>query len=466
MNNSEKKGNSPDRKRNGKSNIKSGGVNVRKTALDLLCGMEENGVYSNIGVDAAIKRTQMSREDRALFTALVYGTVERRITLDFYINSFSSMAPEKIESRTRNILRLGAYQIIYLDRIPDRAAVNECVALCGRSSSGFVNALLRRLSENKRNLPMPDKSKKPYRYLSVKYSFPQPLCRRFSEIFGMEKTEKILAAFCERAKDGTVIRVNTLKIPTDKLKKKLTDMGTVVSDGIYSDTALHINGGNPPDLASSDGEFFVQDEASQLCVKVLGAMPGETVIDMCSAPGSKSFGAAIEMNNRGKILAFDLHESKLSLIEDGAKRLGIDIIHTAAADGLVFDPALAGTADRIICDVPCSGFGVCAKKPEIRYRSPDECTALPDIQLGIALNAAKYLKPGGTMIYSTCTLLPEENQSNVERLLENCPELEIEREDFTVGGISSENGMLTLTPDLFRTDGFFIAKLKKRGADR
>ena len=149
MNNSEKKGNSPDRKRNGKSNIKSGGVNVRKTALDLLCGMEENGVYSNIGVDAAIKRTQMSREDRALFTALVYGTVERRITLDFYINSFSSIVPEKIGSRTRNILRLGAYQIIYLDRIPDRAAVNECVALCERSSSGFVRAPAQTFGEQK-----------------------------------------------------------------------------------------------------------------------------------------------------------------------------------------------------------------------------------------------------------------------------------------------------------------------------
>lgn len=465
MNNSSgKKDNSQDRKKNNKSNIKSGGVNVRKTAFDLLCGMEENGVYSNIGVAAAIKRTQMSREDRALFTTLVYGTVERRITLDFYINSFSTIAPEKIGSRTRNILRLGAYQILYLERIPDRAAVNECVALCDRSSSGFVNALLRRLSESKNHLPMPDKSKKVYRYLSVKYSFPQPLCRRFSEIFGLEKTESILAAFCERATDGTVIRVNTLRTTTDTLKKKLTDGGTVVSDGKYSDAALHINGGKLPDLSSSDGEFFVQDEASQLCVRALGAMHGETVIDMCSAPGSKSFGAAIEMKNRGRLLAFDLHESKLSLIEDGAKRLGIDIIHTAAADGLVFDPALAGTADRIICDVPCSGFGVCAKKPEIRYRSLDECAALPDIQLGIALNAVKYLKPGGTMIYSTCTLLPEENQSNVERLLEKCPELE--REDFTVGGISSVNGMLTLTPDLFRTDGFFIAKLKKRGADR
>jgi 16S rRNA (cytosine967-C5)-methyltransferase len=192
---------------------------------------------------------------------------------------------------------------------------------------------------------------------------------------------------------------------------------------------------------------------------VLGAKEGETVVDMCSAPGSKSFGAAIDMNNKGKIYSFDLHSSKLPLIEKGGARLGIDIISVAEGDGTVFRPELASKADRVICDVPCSGFGVCGKKPEIRYKDIEESRDLADIQLQIAENGAKYLRDGGTMVYSTCTILPEENLDNVKRLLEKCPELSLE--PFEVFGLRADEGYLTLTPDEHGTDGFFIARLRK-----
>ncbi len=447
-----------------KNNDTSTRKSARSFALDLLCRMESDASYSNIAIDAVIRREDMCENDRALFTVLVYGVTERKITLDYYINSFSSIAPDKIESRVRNILRLGAYQLIYLDRIPEHAAVNECVKLCRgeRGAAGFVNALLRKIAASRGELPLPDKDKKPYRYLSIKYSFPIPLCRKFSEIFGFERAESILSSFC--ADKRTVLRVNMLKITREALAQKLSENGTLTENGLYTDTALFVTGGKAPDFSnmnslSSDAEFFVQDEASQICVKVLDAEAGQTVIDMCAAPGSKSFGAAIEMNNKGKIFAFDLHQSKISLIDDGARRLGIDIINARAADGTEFLSELENTADRVICDVPCSGFGVCAKKPEIRYKSLEECAPLADIQYKIAENAVKYLKSGGVMVYSTCTLLPEENQENVRRLLASHPELHAE--NFSVGGISSNDGMLTLTPDAYQTDGFFIAKLRK-----
>ena len=205
--------------------------------------------------------------------------------------------------------------------------------------------------------------------------------------------------------------------------------------------------------------FFVQDEASQICVRALGAKKGMTVIDICSAPGSKSFGAAMTMEGEGRILSFDLHENKLSLIKDSARRLGIDIIEVSARDGRDYDPKLAEIADRIICDVPCSGYGVMGKKPEIRYKPTTESAALPDIQYAILENACRYLKRGGVMVYSTCTLLPEENQMNVKRFLESHPDFSLE--GFSVGELCAPDGMLTLTPDCHGTDGFFVAKLKR-----
>jgi 16S rRNA (cytosine967-C5)-methyltransferase len=209
-----------------------------------------------------------------------------------------------------------------------------------------------------------------------------------------------------------------------------------------------------------EGAFFVQDEASQICVRVLDARAGDTVIDVCSAPGSKSFGAAINMKNTGRVLSFDLHENKLSLIKSGAERLGIDIIETAQADARVFIPELEGKADRVLCDVPCSGFGVLAKKGELRAKDPAESARLPEIQLAILENASRYVKAGGVLVYSTCTILPEENRENIDRFLAKHSEFSLC--PFELDNISSKDGTLSLMPDTHGCDGFFVAKLSKK----
>ena len=438
-------------------------MNLRKIALDLLDLQEKSGQYSNIAVDNAVRREGLDGKDSRLLSALVYGVIERRITLDFIIDSLSSLPPSKIERTTRNILRMGLYQLIWLDRIPAHAAVSESVSLCNKRSRGFVNALLRGF-ERKRgddlaaSFDFPKKEQDPIAYLSVTYSYPTVLCRRFCDIFGFDKTEDILRAW--EKTPPTTLRVNPLKNTREELFAALSARGVDASLTANAPFGIRTFGASPAELGLAEGLCFVQDEASQICVAALGARPGETVLDICACPGSKSFGAALDMNNEGQILSFDLHENKLSLITKGAETLGISIIKTAARDGRDFDPALEGIADRIICDVPCSGFGVVAKKPEIRYKDPADSAALPDIQLAILKNATRYLKVGGTLVYSTCTIFPEENEQNVARFLEGTPDMI--PCDFTVGNISSKNGMMTLLPSEHGTDGFFIAKFTRK----
>lgn len=435
-------------------------MNVRQTALATLTRCDRDGSYSNLALDAAIKAGDFSPVDRALLTALVYGVIERRITLDFILNSLSDRSPEQIDPQVRNILRLGLYQLRYMDRIPAHAAIHESVSLASRKSAGFVNALLRtyqrRMAAGEIVLPTREDGLIPY--LSVEYSFPEALCTRFVDIFGAERAERVLKAFSVHP--PLTVRVNTLKNDREALLAHLGVQGAdaipspLSPDGIQLDSAAHLRDG------LEDGHFFVQDVASQLCVRTLDAQPGETIIDACCCPGSKSFGAAISMENRGRVICFDLHKNKLSLVESGAERLGISILETHARDSRTFDPSLLGIADRVLCDVPCSGFGVIAKKPEIRYKDPADSRALPDIQLAILENNSRYVRDGGILVYSTCTLLPEENEENVTRFLASHPEFV--PEPFSHNNIQATNGMLTMTPDEHGTDGFFIAKMRKK----
>ena len=443
-------------------------MNLRKLALDTLDRLEKSGQYSNIAVDNTISREGLDGKDGRLFSALVYGVIERRITLDFIIDGLSSLPPSKIERTTRNILRMGLYQLIYMDRIPPHAAVDESVSLCNKRSRGFVNALLRSYGRKRADKPLaeafdfPKADKSPTEYLSVTYSYPTALCETFVDIFGFDKAEAILRAF--EKTPPTTLRTNTIRTSQEQLAALLAERGVTFELTENAPAGIKTWGATPAELGLFDGLCFVQDEASQICVEALGAKKGETVIDTCSCPGSKSFGAALTMENEGRILSFDLHENKLSLINKGAESLGISIINTAARDGRQFDESLAESADRVLCDVPCSGFGVVAKKPEIRYKHPAESAALPDIQLAILKNGARYVKRGGTLVYSTCTLLPAENQENVARFLAECPDFEVC--DFTVGHLSSSGGMLTLTPDVHGTDGFFVAKFKRKESSR
>ena len=433
-------------------------MNVRAIALEVLLKSEKSAQYSNIAVDNAITKNVLDKKDASLLSVLVYGVIERKITLDYIIDSLSSIAPSKIELSTRIILRMGLYQLIYLDRIPAHAAINESVNLTEKRSRGFVNAILRGYTRKKDEIEFPKKETDLIKYLSVKYSVPEVLCSEFLENFDTaEKTENVLRAFADTKK--TTLRTNTLKISRDELLSKLIDKGIEAEKTPYSPYGITVPHASVNELFLDEGLCFVQDEASQICVSSLGATKGDLVMDICACPGSKSFGAAIEMENEGKVLSFDLHENKLSLVEGGAKRLFIDIIETCTHDGRNFMPEYESKADKIICDVPCSGFGVIAKKPEIRYKDPKESAGLPKIQYDILDTASKYLKVGGTLVYSTCTLLKAENENNVNKFLAEHKNFKLQ--GFSLGDKFIEGGMLTLDPHTHKTDGFFIAKLQK-----
>lgn len=424
----------------------------RQLAFTLLQKAEANDQYLNIALDHALSASQLSEADRGLCATLLYGVTERRLTLDYQIECLSSRPSEELDLSVRTALRMGLYQMIYLDRIPPHAAVDESVSLVSRKASGFVNAILRAYTRDRR-LRRPERASIAH-HLSVAYSVGLPLCEKLLSIYGEEKTESILRGF-ERIPDTTV-SVNTLRTARDVLSARLTD----ATPTPYSPKGLSFKGSLREKYGFDEGLYFVQDEASQICVEALGAEAGETVIDVCACPGSKSFGSAIRMNNEGRILSFDLHSKKLPLIESGAKRLGITIIETAANDGRNLLPDLEEQADRVLCDVPCSGFGVLAKKPELRYKDPAVSRALPEIQAEILSTACRYVKHGGTLVYSTCTIFPEENEENVRRFLASHPDFSLA--PFTVGDLNCVDGMITLLPDTHPTDGFFIARLIRK----
>ncbi len=434
-------------------------MKAREAAYLSLMRCESGGKYSNLEVSSAIKKYSLEGSERALFTSLVYGVIEKKISIDWYLSRLSSRPLCKLESSVAVILRIGMYQILYLDRIPDSAACNECVELAKRythkGTSGFVNAVLRAAVRQKHALPMPKEGTE--EYLSVKYSCPMWLCRMWRRQYGEEKCLEILAGV-NRVPDMT-LRVNTLKISRGELIFGLRERGIPAFEtelspfGVKITSPLSIS--ELPELDT--GLAFVQDEASQLCVLTLDAKSGETVIDACSCPGGKSFSIAVCMENKGKVMSFDLHESKLSLVASGAKRLGIDIISVEAADSSKLKPELIETADRVLCDVPCSGLGVIAKKPDLRHKEETELERLPEIQYKILKNCSRYVKRGGVLVYSTCTVNKAENEEITARFIEENPEFAPDGDKTVLGAAQrvifpSENG----------SDGFFIAKFRRK----
>ena len=459
----------------------------RSLALQTLLAVER-GQYGNIAVDTALRRYPMSEPDRHLYTALVYGVTERKTTLEYLLSKFSSRPMEELDETVRISLCMGLYQLIYLDRVPDHAALDETVSLVPRKVSGYVNAVLRAYLRFEASLPrLPDGGKQPrenrlttpaawserfpdltdsMKVLSVCCGVPLSLCETFVNALGYDRAVSALTAFGD--KPPMTLRVNTEKTTPKALTAALTATGLTVLPAHYADTALRVPDGAITNTeAFARGDFFIQDEASQLCVAALDAQPGNVVVDTCACPGSKSFGIALTMQNRGEVHSFDLHKSKLSLIESGAKRLGLTIVTAAERDARSPDPSLLGKCDRVLCDVPCSGLGVIAKKPEIRHKDLTESARLPAIQAAILEASAGYLKPGGVLVYSTCTILPAENQDVVTAFLATHPEFEpydfsFPAKDAIVSDVLSEGGMVTLLPDRNRTDGFFIARLRRK----
>ncbi|MBR6918151.1 MAG: 16S rRNA (cytosine(967)-C(5))-methyltransferase RsmB [Clostridia bacterium] len=425
---------------------------VRGAAYESLVSFAKHGKYTNLEVAAKLSKYDFSDADKRLYTTLVYGVAERIPTIDHIVSRLSSRPLDSIDIETLTCLRLGIYQLLYTDRIPDHAAVSETVSLANPRSKGFVNALLRTFLRSGKDVALPDPGTDMYGYLSVRYSCPKELCAFLCGKLGEDRCEKVLSSFLEGRR--ATVRVNTLKCAAEELTGNVFPRGTV--NPLFDDM-IDVDSLSGADM--TDGRWFVQDAASRLAVSALSPLPGETVVDTCAAPGGKSFSASIDMKNEGKVFSFDLHENKTDLIRRGAARLGIDIIDAACRDATKPDPSLTGKADRVICDAPCSGLGVISKKPDIKYKSVEDISRLPDVQIKVLEGASEYVRRGGVIVYSTCTVNPDENEGVVSRFLDKNKDFTLV--PFTAGGITSESGMLTLLPYEYGTDGFFISKMTR-----
>lgn len=436
---------------------------ARQTALNLLIKAEQGQAYSNLALNAALSQSQLSAQDRSLVTALFYGVLERKITLDYVIQQYSNLKLNKISFDILSVLRMGIYQLAFMDAIPDSAAVNESVMLAEycrkKSAKGFVNAVLRSFVRDDKQIVYPDVQNL-IAYYSVRYSCPEWLVEKWISEYGAEQTEQILAHSLGRP--PVTIRVNTLKITAEALLRQLSEekvkarLHPMVQNCIVIDKS-----GDMERLPSyQQGLFYVQDIASQLCCLALAPKKGERVLDLCAAPGGKSFTTALLMENTGSVESFDLYPKRTRLIETGAERLGIGIIQVSTANANQFLPELVG-ADRVLCDVPCAGLGVIRRKPEIKYKHPEDLKRLPEIQYSILQNASRYPKCGGVLLYSTCSLSLEENNKVAERFLAENKNYRLMPMTNTGYSEIDGNGMVTLFPDKNGSDGFFFARFQR-----
>lgn len=442
-------------------------ANSRKTAFKVLLKIEQDGAYSNIALNNAVKEGELTPLDAAFTSALVYGVLERKITLDYIIKQYSKIPLRKIELKTKIILRLGLLQMAFMDKVPESAAVNESVKLAKQQklqkSSGFINAILRSFARDNCKVKYPDIKNKA-EYYSVKYSCPQPLVKLWLESYGEENAKGILEKLSGRP--NIYARVNTLRTTAEKLIDALADDKVKAEKVDFPENSVRLadTGSIERLKAYKGGLFHIQDLSSQLCAYFLSAEKGQTVLDICSAPGGKTFTTAEYMHNSGKIIACDMYEHKLKLIEKGAKRLGIDIVETCLRDGSSDENPLP-MADRILCDVPCSGLGVLSRKPEIRYKDDLIDTDLADIQYKILCESAKYLKKGGKLVYSTCTLNPQENNKNTAKFLAEHSDFEGVALEFPpqLGRAYEEQPYeITLMPHSYDGDGFYISVFTRR----
>ncbi len=413
----------PDRQQNGDMDM-----TAREAVLKALYSMEESGTYTNAALKNALKSQEYSGADKGLITELIYGVVSNKSSIDYIISSFSKLKIKKMSPWVLNILRMGIYQIYYMDKIPQSAACNESVILAKKyshaSARGFVNGVLRSAARGKDDFSFPD-TKNPVKDLSLKYSYPEWMTKRLIEEYGEKRCEEL---FLENRKPhNPFIRVNSLKCTPKELSDILTSEGITVNpvDGMENTFSVSGKLNIENSKAYSMGLYSLQNISSQKAVSVLDPTSGEFVIDMCAAPGGKSCAIAEKMQNKGEVLSFDVFEHKIELIEKSAKRLGIDIIKAKKADSQKPNEELFEKADRVLADVPCMGLGVIHKKPDIKWvRKEEDLKELSKVQEEILKTAALYVKKGGVLVYSTCSILPEENRLAIENFLKDHPQFE------------------------------------------
>ncbi|MCI9155600.1 MAG: 16S rRNA (cytosine(967)-C(5))-methyltransferase RsmB [Lawsonibacter sp.] len=442
-------------------------MDARETALLALNDCQRQGGWSDAILKKRLSAAGLDSRDGALATQLCFGVVQNRMLLDFYLSHFSNLPLKRMEGKVVEALRLGCYQMLFLDKIPHSAAVNSSVELTRKHcknprAAGMVNGILRNLERSLDHLPTISKTD-PMSYFSTLYSHPDWLVKEFLTALGSEETAKLLAANNSQA--PITAMVNTTKTSAEALVASLEGEGVTTQPHPWlTDCLILSKTGNLERLkAFCAGLLYIQDPASKLAVLALDPQPGMRVLDCCAAPGGKSFAAAIQMEGQGEIISCDLHPHKKKLIQAGADRLGLSHITPMTADGKVFRPEWENAFDRVLVDAPCSGLGVIRKKPDIRYKDPEPLKDLPKVQRAILDNAARYVRPGGVLVYSTCTLLRRENEDVALAFLAEHPDFKAEgfRLPEYVG--DAREGMLTLWPHRQGTDGFFISKLHKEG---
>ena len=446
------------------------GMDMRELALGVLLEVSTGEEYSHIALRNVLDKYQyLEKQERAFLTRLVEGTLERRIELDYIIDQFSSVKVKKQKPVIREILRMSVYQLKYMDSVPDSAVCNEAVKLAQkkgfRQLKGFVNGVLRNIARNLGEIKLPPE-KEPVRYLSVRYSMPEWMVREWLMLYGREQTETMLSAFYEKA--PLTIRVNKNRISPAELKARLEAQDIRVQAAPYLDGALRIDGfdylGGLKEFR--EGLFQVQDVSSMLAVEIAGVKAGDHCIDVCAAPGGKSLYLAEKTGETGSVDARDLTEYKADLIRDNAERLGAANVRVSVKDAGIYDEASKEKADVLLADLPCSGLGVLSKKTDIKYRmSKEQQQELQELQRRILSTVEAYVKPGGTLVYSTCTINRGENEENVRWFLSHFPYQAVSLDDCLPEELRSETtkqGYLQLLPGVHQCDGFFIAKFRKK----
>ncbi|HHW48183.1 MAG TPA: 16S rRNA (cytosine(967)-C(5))-methyltransferase RsmB [Clostridiaceae bacterium] len=444
---------------------------ARETALKILYDINEKGAYSNISINRHFAASKLKEIDKAFATELVYGTIRWKLTIDWVIEKFSSVKLSRISPWIMNILRMGVYQTLFVDRVPETAACNESVKLAKKyghtASSGYVNAILRNIARNKDKIEYPDKNRDVLRFLSIKHSHPEWMVKKWVDLFGIDFTEELLESNNEAPE--ITVRVNTLKTTRDELAENLKASGYEVENGRYVEQALIIK--NPHSLIDMEtfkkGYFQVQDESSMLVSRILDPKPGELVMDVCSAPGGKATHIAELMKNEGCVIARDIHEHKIKLINDAANRLGLDIVKTELFDAAIPDERYREKADKVLVDAPCTGLGIIRRKPDIKWeRTEADITGIVRLQKKILRAASTYVKPGGALVYSTCTINPEENEEVIKDFVSS-------DSSFSLADVArylpqslrkadAVKGYIQLFPNVDKVDGFFIAKFIKK----
>ena len=440
-------------------------MDAREAALLALNDCQRQGGWSDAILKKQISAAGLDSRDGALATQLCFGVLQNRLLLDFYLSHFSNLPLKRMEGRVVEALRLGAYQMLFLDKIPHSAAVNASVELTRKHcknprAAGMVNGILRNMERSIDCLPTIPRAD-PVCYFSTLYSHPEWLVREFLTALGSEETAQLLSANTGRAEMTAM--GNRTQTPPEALTAALEAEGVQVQPHPWlADCLILSKTGYLERLtAVQEGLFYILDPASKLAALALDPQPGMRVLDCCAAPGGKSFACAVQMEGRGEVLSCDLHPHKKKLIQAGVNRLGLDNITPMTADGKVFRPEWENSFDRVLVDAPCSGLGVIRKKPDIRYKDPAPLTGLPEVQRAILDVAVRYVKPGGVLVYSTCTVLRRENEEVVQGFLEDHPEYKTDPLRLPAHVGDGGEGMLTLWPHRQGTDGFFISKLRK-----